>query len=143
MMLPQPFLQLRAALRQFGGNFRGIATRLAGFNLPMHGHQRLFVILDIPGDGVDLCLTQLQGRGNLGPGPPGFEVMQDVPDGDSCSRNTVVDNHGSCLVGTSLHAASWESYFNSPPSRSRHWMEPCCSPWWGGKGIRNLLPFPW
>src|SRR6266850_1768871 len=138
-MLLQPLLQFRAALCQFGGHFRGIATRLAGFNLPMHGHQFIFVLLDIPGDGVDLCIAQVQGRGNLGPGPPGFEVVQDVPDGDSCARNTVVDNHRSCLVGTTLHAASWEWYFNSPPSRSRRRMGPCPSPWWSGEGIRTIL----
>ena len=60
-------------------------------------------------------------------GPPSFEVVQDVLDGDPCSRNTVFDNHWSCLVGTALHAASQEQYFNSPPSRSRHRMGLCRS----------------
>jgi hypothetical protein len=59
VMLRQPLLQLRSTLGQFGSNFRGIAARLAGFNLPMHLQQFLFVLLDIPRDGFDLCVAQV------------------------------------------------------------------------------------
>ena len=84
-MLVQPLLQLRAALCQSGGHCRGLAHALRASICSMHGHQYLLVIHNIPGDRVDLCIAEIQGRSNLVPGPPGFEVVQDVPDGDSCS----------------------------------------------------------
>jgi hypothetical protein len=65
----------------------------------MHCHQFLFVILDIPGDGVDLCIAQVQGRGNLGPGPPGFEVVQDVPDGIRVPAIRLLTIIGLALLG--------------------------------------------
>ena len=85
VLLLQPLLQLRATLCQFGFYFWGIATRLAVFNLTMNRHQCIFVRLDIPGHGFDLCCAQMQGLGNIGMGPPGFEVVQNIPDGDPCS----------------------------------------------------------
>jgi len=101
-MLLQPLLQLRSTLGQFGSDFRGIAHRLAGFNLPVHLQQFLFVLRNILRDGFDLCVAQVQGRRNLGIGPPSFKVVQDVPDGDPCACTTDAKQK-SCLGGGKLN----------------------------------------
>src|SRR5712691_2289934 len=106
VMVLEPLLQLGSALCRFGQNVGRIATSLPVFNVSMHHHDLVPVLLNIPSGRCYLGFGQMQRGGNLRTRPPGFEVVEDIPDGDPGSYNTVVHNH------------RYASQFNSLGSRN-------------------------
>src|SRR5262249_47091308 len=93
VMVLEPLLQLRSTLCRFGQNFGRIATSLPVFNLPMHHHHLVAVILNISGSRCYFGFSQMQRGGNVRTRSSGFDVVQDMPDGDPCACNTVLHNH--------------------------------------------------
>src|SRR2546426_7359196 len=93
VMVLEPLLHLGSALCRFGQNVGRIATSLPVFNVPMHHHDLVPVLLNIPGGHCYLGFGQMQRGGNLRTRPSSFEVVEDIPDGDPCACNTVVHNH--------------------------------------------------
>ena len=89
----EPLLQLGSALGRFGSNFGRIASRLPVFNTLMHHHHLVPVLLNILGSRRYLGFSEVQRGGNIRTRPPGFEVVEDIPDGDPCACNTVVHDH--------------------------------------------------
>src|SRR4029434_8421766 len=78
VMVLEPLLHLGSALCHFGQNVGRIATSLTVFNLPMHHHHLLPVILNIPGGRCYLGFSQMQRGGNVRMRPPGFQVGEDL-----------------------------------------------------------------
>src|SRR5262245_27139704 len=93
VMVLEPLLHLRSTLGRFGQNVGRIATSLTVFNLLMHRHHLVVVILNISGGRCYLGFSQRQRRGNVRTRPSGLEVVEDIPDGDPCACNTVLHNH--------------------------------------------------
>src|SRR5262249_31102759 len=93
VMVREPLLQLRSTLCCFGQHVGRIATRLTVFNVPMHHHHLVPVILNIIGGRCYLGFSQMPRGGNVRRRPPGFKVVEDIPDGDPCTCNTVFHDH--------------------------------------------------
>src|SRR4029450_4354471 len=106
VMVLEPILQLSSTLCRFGQNFGRIATSLTVFNLPMHHHRLVVVILNISGGRCYLGFSQIQRSGNVRTRPSGFEVVEDIPDGDPCACNTVLHNHWYAYQFNSLGAGN-------------------------------------